>query len=147
MFALIAYETLYFKVDDGNRSAYEAAGLEPFTYTDKGKPIRMPYHEAPSEGFDDPTSSAPGHATPTPRRSERRSKPSNSVEGGSASPLNPHLAKTQRLRSLTRRPGNAKPEVGEPVVRDVPAAIRRTHAPRDDVPRAAAKDPSGATAL
>jgi DNA transformation protein len=39
MFALIAYET---------------AGLEPFTYTDKGKPIRMPYHEAPSEGFDDP---------------------------------------------------------------------------------------------
>ena len=54
MFALIAYDTLYFKVDDGNRSAYEAAGLEAFTYTDKGKPIRMPYHEAPSEGFDDP---------------------------------------------------------------------------------------------
>jgi DNA transformation protein len=54
MFALIASDTLYFKVDGGNRSAYEAAGLEPFTYTDKGKPIRMPYHEAPSEGFDDP---------------------------------------------------------------------------------------------
>src|ERR687898_1887503 len=31
MFALIAYDTLYLKVDDGNRSAYEAAGLEPFT--------------------------------------------------------------------------------------------------------------------
>jgi DNA transformation protein len=54
MFALIAYDMLYFKVDDGNRSAYAAAGLEPFTYTDKGKPIRMSYHEAPSEGFDDP---------------------------------------------------------------------------------------------
>ena len=54
MFALIAYDTLYFKVDVGNRSAYAAAGLEPFTYTDKGKPIRMSYHEAPSEGFDDP---------------------------------------------------------------------------------------------
>ena len=54
MFALIAYETLYFKVDDGNRSAYEAAGLEPFTSTDTGKPIRMPYPEAPSEGFHDP---------------------------------------------------------------------------------------------
>ena len=54
MFALIAYDTLYFKVDDGNRAAYEDAGLPHFTYADKGKPIRMPYYEAPSEGFDDP---------------------------------------------------------------------------------------------
>jgi DNA transformation protein len=53
MFALIAYDTLYFKVDDGNRQAYEAASLPHFTYTDKGKPIRMPYREAPPEGFDD----------------------------------------------------------------------------------------------
>jgi DNA transformation protein and related proteins len=54
MFALIAYDTLYFKVDDGNRAAYEAAGLAHFTYIDKGKPIRMSYREAPPEGFDDP---------------------------------------------------------------------------------------------
>jgi DNA transformation protein len=54
MFALIAYDTLYLKVDDGNRQAYEDAGLRHFTYTDKGKPIRMPYCEAPPEGFDDP---------------------------------------------------------------------------------------------
>ncbi len=54
MFALIADEQLYFKVDDGNRQAYEDAGLAYFTYSDKGMPIRMPYREAPSEGFDDP---------------------------------------------------------------------------------------------
>jgi DNA transformation protein and related proteins len=54
MFALIAYDVLYFKVDDGNRRAYEDAGLAHFIYTDKGKPIRMPYREAPGEGFDDP---------------------------------------------------------------------------------------------
>jgi DNA transformation protein and related proteins len=54
MFALIAYDQLYFKVDDGNRRAYEAAGLAHFTYSDGGKPIRMPYCEAPGEGFDDP---------------------------------------------------------------------------------------------
>jgi DNA transformation protein len=54
MFALIAYDQLYFKVDDGNRAAYEDAGLPYFTYADKGKPIRMPYREAPSDGFDDP---------------------------------------------------------------------------------------------
>ena len=54
MFALIAYDQLYLKVDDGNRAAYEDAGLPHFTYTDKGKPIRMPYREAPPEGFDNP---------------------------------------------------------------------------------------------
>jgi DNA transformation protein and related proteins len=54
MFALIAYDQLYLKVDDGNRAAYEDAGLPYFTYGEKGKPIRMPYREAPSEGFDDP---------------------------------------------------------------------------------------------
>jgi DNA transformation protein len=54
MFALIAYDILYLKVDDGNRQAYEDAGLPHFVYTDKRKPIRMPYREAPSEGFDDP---------------------------------------------------------------------------------------------
>jgi DNA transformation protein and related proteins len=54
MFALIAQDTLYLKVDDGNRAAYEDAGLPHFTYADKGKPIRMPYCEAPPEGFDDP---------------------------------------------------------------------------------------------
>ena len=54
MFALIASDQLYLKVDDGNRAAYEAAGLEPFTYSGKGKPIRRSYHEAPGEGLDDP---------------------------------------------------------------------------------------------
>jgi DNA transformation protein and related proteins len=54
MFALIASDQLYLKVDDGNRAAYEAAGLAPFTYSGKGAPVRMSYHEAPGEGFDDP---------------------------------------------------------------------------------------------
>ncbi len=54
MFALIAYDTLYLKVDDQNRPAFEAQGLQPFTYAGKGRPIQMSYYEAPSEGFDDP---------------------------------------------------------------------------------------------
>jgi DNA transformation protein and related proteins len=54
MFALIARDQLYLKVDDGNRAAYDAADLPHFIYTEKGKPIRMPYCEAPPEGFDDP---------------------------------------------------------------------------------------------
>jgi DNA transformation protein len=54
MFGLIADDQLYLKVDDGNRAAYEAEGLQPFTYNGKGKPVEMSYREAPSEGFDDP---------------------------------------------------------------------------------------------
>jgi DNA transformation protein len=54
MFGLIADDQLYLKVDAGNRAAYEAEGLLPFTYPGKGTPIEMSYREAPSEGFDDP---------------------------------------------------------------------------------------------
>ena len=54
MFGLIAADQLYLKVDDGNRADYEALGLPPFTYSGKGGPVRMSYHEAPSEGVDDP---------------------------------------------------------------------------------------------
>jgi DNA transformation protein len=54
MFALVADDQLYLKVDDANRSAYEAAALAPFSYRSKGKAIQLSYHEAPSEGFDDP---------------------------------------------------------------------------------------------
>jgi DNA transformation protein len=54
MFGLIVDDQLYFKVDDGNRDAYEDKGLQPFTYSSKGRPIELSYREAPSEGFDDP---------------------------------------------------------------------------------------------
>jgi DNA transformation protein and related proteins len=54
MFGLIADDQLYLKVDDGNRAAYTARGLPPFTYSGKGRTIEMSYREAPSEGFDDP---------------------------------------------------------------------------------------------
>jgi DNA transformation protein and related proteins len=54
MFAPIAGDQLYLKVDDGNRAVFESEGLQPFTYTGKGRPIQMSYYEAPGEGLDDP---------------------------------------------------------------------------------------------
>jgi DNA transformation protein len=47
MFALIAEDTLYLKVDGTNRDAYAAAGLEPFTYDKGGRPVVMSYCRAP----------------------------------------------------------------------------------------------------
>jgi DNA transformation protein len=51
MFALIAYDTLYFKVDDDNREDYVAVGMSPFTYEGKNKPIQMSYYQLPEFVF------------------------------------------------------------------------------------------------
>ena len=41
IFALILRDTLYFKVDDGNRRAYEAEGLRPFSYDAGGRTVEI----------------------------------------------------------------------------------------------------------
>ena len=54
MFGLVDNDTLYLKVDNGNRARFEAAGLLPFTYTGKrGQPVIMSYHQAPPESLED----------------------------------------------------------------------------------------------
>lgn len=53
MFALVAEDVLYFKVDDQNRAEFKAAGMGPFTYEGKSRPVEMSYYEAPPELFDD----------------------------------------------------------------------------------------------
>ncbi|MDJ0948280.1 MAG: TfoX/Sxy family protein [Alphaproteobacteria bacterium] len=53
MFALVADDTLYFKVDDRNRAAFEAAGMPPFRYEKRGKTFEMSYYEAPADALDD----------------------------------------------------------------------------------------------
>jgi DNA transformation protein len=54
MFALLADDMLYFKVDDENRAVFSGAGLEPFRYTQRGKPVALNYYRAPDEAFDAP---------------------------------------------------------------------------------------------
>ncbi|MBE7385260.1 MAG: TfoX/Sxy family protein [Leptolyngbya sp. SIO1E4] len=55
MFALIAYNTLYFKVDDSNRQDFVEAGMGPFVYDGKGKPVQMSYYQIPDEVLHDVT--------------------------------------------------------------------------------------------
>lgn len=48
IFALIADDVLYFKVDESNRPDYEELDSKPFTYEAKGhKPMVMSYWEVP----------------------------------------------------------------------------------------------------
>src|SRR5215813_13273969 len=54
IFALILRDTLYFKVDDGNRPAYEAEGLAPFSYQAGGRTRTIgAYWQVPERLFDD----------------------------------------------------------------------------------------------
>ena len=52
MFGLIAYETLYFRIDDGNVADYRKARSEPFTYEGRSAPIEMPYWKVPPRIYD-----------------------------------------------------------------------------------------------
>lgn len=55
IFALLLRDTLFFKVDDGNRAVYEAEGLQPFSYEAKGKTVVIgSYWRVPERLFDDP---------------------------------------------------------------------------------------------
>lgn len=55
MFALLAEDALYFKVDGESRPEYEAAGSEPFAYRRAGKPAQLAtYWRAREEALDDP---------------------------------------------------------------------------------------------
>ena len=54
MVGIIDEETLYLKVDSGNRDAYEAEAMTPFTYASKGRRIALSYWEAPAAVIEEP---------------------------------------------------------------------------------------------
>jgi DNA transformation protein len=52
-FGIVAADELFFKVDDGNRGAYEAAGSEPFRPV-AARRVSMSYWRVPIEVLEDP---------------------------------------------------------------------------------------------
>jgi DNA transformation protein len=52
-FGILAADELFFKVDDSNRGAYEAAGSEPFRPV-ANRPVSMAYFRVPLEVLEDP---------------------------------------------------------------------------------------------
>jgi DNA transformation protein len=49
MFGIVDDETVYFRVDDGNRGDYEAAGMPPFRYMRQGKSVALAYYVVPAD--------------------------------------------------------------------------------------------------
>jgi DNA transformation protein len=54
MFALVADDVLYLKVDPQSVAVFEQRALAPFEYEKNGKKATMSYRMAPEEIFDDP---------------------------------------------------------------------------------------------
>ncbi|HEV7590455.1 MAG TPA: TfoX/Sxy family protein [Longimicrobium sp.] len=52
IFGLMDDDTTYLKVDDGNRGAFEAAGMGPFSPYGDGQHV-MQYYELPADLLDD----------------------------------------------------------------------------------------------
>jgi DNA transformation protein and related proteins len=60
MFAIVFDETLYLKVDENNRAAFDAEGLAPFTYVGRqGRTVELPYRQAPPDAMEDPAEMRP----------------------------------------------------------------------------------------
>jgi DNA transformation protein len=51
-FAIVAEETLYFKVDDINCPDFEERGLKPFRFEMRDKAATMRYYQPPAEALD-----------------------------------------------------------------------------------------------
>lgn len=54
MFALVADDVLYLKVDGQSAAAFDERSLPFFEYEKNGKTMKMSYRMAPEEVFDDP---------------------------------------------------------------------------------------------
>lgn len=77
MFALIAFDRLYFKIDDGNRQDFVDAGAEAFSYHGKTRRIEMSYYELPDTVLDDPAELIDwaGRAQGAARRAKAKAPP------------------------------------------------------------------------
>jgi len=54
MFAIVADDVLYLKVDRENVEDFQSRGLSPFGYVSRGRRVTMSYYQAPAEILEDP---------------------------------------------------------------------------------------------
>ena len=79
-FGIVAADELFFKVDDSNRAAYEAAGSEPFRPV-ADRPVSMSYWRVPIEVLEDTERARHVGARGDPRRGQRcAAKPKRKVK-------------------------------------------------------------------
>ena len=79
-FGILDEGRLFFKTGPGNEADYLARGMEPFTYTMKGKVMTMAYREVPPEILEQPPElvawarKAIAHVVPKRRQPDSKTK-------------------------------------------------------------------------
>jgi DNA transformation protein len=114
-FAILAADELFFKVDDSNRSAYQAAGSEPFRPV-ANRPVTMSYWRVPLEVLEDAGElatwalaairAAGNSAREAKRRAKRASKrsPKRAAKRNAKRPPKRAPRKKARRKKPARRP-------------------------------------------
>lgn len=102
-FGLLDDDVVYFKVDDGNRAAFEAAGMGPFRPFGPDTPP-MAYYEVPADAVDDPEALRPwlDGALAAARAARARKKPRGDAP----------RKKTPAKRATTRKSAAKSPTRG-----------------------------------
>lgn len=112
-FALVAYDTLYLKVDPDNRARFEAEGLEPFVFEAKdGRKTAMSYRQAPDEALENPAVMAEwarlGYGAALRAAATKQKRPKAGNAGGPKTAV----AKAPKARSKTKAKPKAKSKPG-----------------------------------
>jgi DNA transformation protein and related proteins len=107
--ALVMDDTLYLKVDDAHRAAFERAGCKPFTYTAKTEEVHsLSYYTAPEEAME-----SPAEMTPWARRglaaavaARAKAPPAKKKSAAAGLPAKKAAAKTVAAKKApAKRPG------------------------------------------
>ncbi|MET0383310.1 MAG: TfoX/Sxy family protein [Burkholderiaceae bacterium] len=81
--ALLLRDTLYLKVDDSSRAAFEDAGCRPFTYMRKdGAKSSLGYYTAPEEAMESKTQMLPWSRRAVSAATAASGKKRRSADGG-----------------------------------------------------------------
>jgi DNA transformation protein len=100
MFALVSDRTIYLKVGDSNRAAFECENLPPFTYaTASGKRGVMSYRGMPARLYDDPEELAVWARAALAAAQQPRPRKTRPEAGG----------RTSKLKRGTRRQASKPP--------------------------------------
>lgn len=99
MVGILSDDVLYLKVGPGNRTDFEAAGSEPFTYARQGRRVALSFWRAPDEVIEDGEAlrawvlKAHGAALASARKNARPRRPAGSSKpkkaGGPTGPKRP----------------------------------------------------------
>lgn len=113
MFGLIASGELYFKVGADNQPDYEAQGSHPFTYSGRGRTVKLPYWRVPDDVLEDHELAAAwamkAHAVAVklkkapPKKKPPKKKPAKKPPAKPSSARSPRAGARSPARASARR--------------------------------------------